>query len=279
MKVSVIVTAYNVGEYISQCVKSVLAQSHKDVEVIAVNDCSSDNTLKVLNKIKDERLKVLTNDKNMGVGWSRKRGIESAEGDYVIVVDGDDWLGADFVERLAQVAENTGADIVAGGITHVNSGLYEEIHRYFPSQAKEMHKFVGYLNGVNPSINNKMVRRELYAQVPYCTRRYCDDAAVMLPLLYCANQVITVDTQGYFYRQHEHNMSRKASQFEVALFRLLCARDVLLFFADKGEEYQGLISIDDIKRYKAVLQATMTSEMEEKYCKELGQLVRLLLVV
>ena len=279
MKVSVVVTAYNVEQYIGPCIKSILGQSHQDLELIVVNDCSTDKTLKVLNKVKDERIKIISNDQNMGVGWSRYKGLSATQGEYVIIVDGDDWLGADYIERLVLAAESTGADIVSSGITHVYSEQYEEIKRLLLKQNIGIQKFDDYSKGRNTSINKYLVRRELFAQIPYCTRRYDDDIPVLLALLYYANMVVTIDTQGYFFRQREDRLSQTVSPFERALFHLLCIKDILLFFSDKEEEYQSFVSMDNIKQYKSLLLSAMTPDMEQKYCMELGQLVRLLMVV
>ena len=83
--VSIVITAYNVGEWIEQSVFSALGQTHKNIEVIVIDDCSTDNTASVLEKIKDCRLKVIHNKKNRGAGLSRRAGIKAAKGDYILL--------------------------------------------------------------------------------------------------------------------------------------------------------------------------------------------------
>ena len=112
MKISIVTTAYNIEAYVEKCLESLLAQTHKDIEIIVVNDCSTDKTLDIVAKFTDERIKVVNHSQNMGAGWARRTGIAAATGDYVITVDGDDWLAPDFIEALAKNAEETDADIV-----------------------------------------------------------------------------------------------------------------------------------------------------------------------
>ena len=94
--VSVIVTAYNVEAWIEEALHSVFNQSFPEIEVIVVEDCSTDNTRDVLAGIADSRLRVLYNRENMGAGASRRRGIEAARGEYILLLDGDDWLAEDY---------------------------------------------------------------------------------------------------------------------------------------------------------------------------------------
>ena len=112
----------------------------------------------------------------------------------------------------------------------------------------------------------------MYDTVPYSTRRYCEDTPVILPLLYYANKVSYVDTQGYFYLQHNTSLCHRVNHFEDSLFKALCSKDCMAFFADKGDEYKSLISQKEFIQYLAVIKKTMTPELELAYEKELGEL-------
>lgn len=108
--VSIIIPAYNVEKYVEKCVLSALNQSYENIEVIVVNDGSTDNTLDILNKIPEsDKLKIITKN-NGGVSVARNTGIESAHGDYVVFVDGDDYIASDFVEYMLSLAINTKCD-------------------------------------------------------------------------------------------------------------------------------------------------------------------------
>ena len=91
---SVIIPVYNVEKYIEKCVRSVLFQSFEDFELICVNDCSTDNSLQILNHLaeQDSRMKVINLEKNSGVSIARNTGIDASTGEFIVFVDSDDWL-------------------------------------------------------------------------------------------------------------------------------------------------------------------------------------------
>lgn len=99
MKVSIIIPAYNVEKYIERTLKSCVEQSYEDVEIIVVNDGSTDNTEEIINRFKDSRVRKLYQI-NKGVSAARNFGLETATGDFCIFVDGDDWLEKDAVGKL-----------------------------------------------------------------------------------------------------------------------------------------------------------------------------------
>ena len=272
MKISIVTTAYNIEKYIHKCLTSILNQTYKDIEVIVVNDCSTDSTMDIVKQFKDERLHVINHSRNCGAGQARRTGIEASTGDYVITIDGDDWISEDFIEKLVDNAKETNADIVSGGITIVHNEGYQEIKRFLPKISEGFQKFMDYGNKKIIFLNNKLVRRTMYDTVPYSTRRYCEDTPVILPLLYYANKVSYVDTQGYFYLQHNTSLCHRVNHFEDSLFKALCSKDCMAFFADKGDEYKGLISQKEFIQYLAVIKKTMTPELELAYEKELGEL-------
>lgn len=277
MKISVVTTAYNIEAYIKKCLMSLVGQTYEDIEIIVINDCSTDKTIDIVDMFDDERIKVINHPQNMGAGWARRTGISAATGDYVITVDGDDWLSEDFIEKLAKNAEETGADIVSGGITYVWDDTYEEVKRFLPHVSEGMQKFKDYANQKIVFLNNKLVRRSMYDIVPYSTRRYCEDTPVILPLLYYANMVSYVDTQGYYYRQHGQSLCRRVNRFEEAMYKALCSQEMQAFFADKEEEYKGIISTAEYLGYLRVVKATMTPELAQHYKMELGELMPKLL--
>ena len=173
MKISIVTTIYNVEKYIEKCLTSLVNQTYKDLEIILVNDCSTDSSMDIVSKFDDSRIKIINHTINKGAGWARRTGIKSATGDYVITVDGDDWISEDFIESLVMGAEETGADIVSGGITYIMENNYLEVKRFLPHVSENFDKFKDYANQKIVFLNNKMVKRNLYEIVPYNTRRYC----------------------------------------------------------------------------------------------------------
>ena len=99
-KVSVIIPVYNVEKYLRQCLDSVVNQTLEDIEIICVNDCSTDNSLKILQEYaaKDVRIKIINNEKNLHAGISRNKGLAAANSEYVYFMDADDYLESNALE-------------------------------------------------------------------------------------------------------------------------------------------------------------------------------------
>lgn len=106
--VSIIVPVYNVDRYIDKCIKSITGQSISDIEIIAINDGSADNSHDALVKLakKDSRI-VVIDQKNLGVSVARNAGLNIARGKYIIFVDGDDWIAGDCVEYMLKLVKET----------------------------------------------------------------------------------------------------------------------------------------------------------------------------
>ena len=97
--ISVIVNVYNGEKFIKKCLDSIVNQTYKNLEIIIVNDGSTDSTLSICNSYSDDRIKIITTP-NQGLGLSRNTGIENANGEYLYFVDADDFIEPDAVEYL-----------------------------------------------------------------------------------------------------------------------------------------------------------------------------------
>lgn len=117
-KVSVIVPCYNVEKYVARCLDSLINQTLRDIEIICIDDKSTDNTLEILNKYAnlDSRIKLFTQSSNAGVAVARNIGLENATGAYIGFVDPDDYVDLDFYEKLYNKAQDTNAEIIVGNI-------------------------------------------------------------------------------------------------------------------------------------------------------------------
>lgn len=110
---SVIVPVYNTGEYLYRCVDSIISQSLEEIEIILVNDGSTDNSGEICDAYlkKDNRVRVI-HKKNAGVSIARNEGIQVARGNYIGFVDSDDWIDSEMYESMVKAAETTDADVV-----------------------------------------------------------------------------------------------------------------------------------------------------------------------
>ena len=106
IKISVVIPVYGVEKYIRQCLESIINQTYKNLEIIVVNDGTKDNSMKIVEEyLSDERIKII-NQENSGVSIARNKGIEEARGEYIAIIDSDDWLELNTFEELMKLVEN-----------------------------------------------------------------------------------------------------------------------------------------------------------------------------
>lgn len=112
-KISIIIPVYNTEKFIERCLKSIVNQSLKEIEIIVVNDGSTDNSLELIRKFEkiDKRLKVI-DKKNGGLSSARNAGIEEAKGEYLLHIDSDDWIEQDYLKDIYSFAKEKRLDIV-----------------------------------------------------------------------------------------------------------------------------------------------------------------------
>ena len=125
-KISVIIPVYNVEKYLEECLNSIVNQTFKDIEIICVNDCSTDNSLSILEEYakKDNRIKIINLKQNIKQGGARNKGLDIAQGEYIMFVDSDDYIETDTIEYFYNAIDNNKCDLVASYFTNfANSDL------------------------------------------------------------------------------------------------------------------------------------------------------------
>ncbi len=278
VSVSVVVTCYNVEKWVGRAVRSALGQTGLEggLEVVAVDDCSTDGTAALLDRLSEEdpRLRVVRKPANGGAGLARRTGIEASRGRSVLLLDADDWLDADFVSRLARRMEETGAEIVSGGVTvHREDGSAEAV-TYGETVETGADRLTAHFGERIVFMNNKLIARRLHGRVPYCGRRYIEDTPVIAKMLWHATKVAYVDTPGYHYMMNPASLTHNTSKARDLVFRALCAEELCTFFADKGADYVRLFHrglFDGCMRELAGLRPTaadiagMTAEWAEAW--------------
>ena len=201
--ITVIVPCYNVEKYIEKCIDSIENQTYKNIEVIAVDDKSTDNTLQVLKKLekKYSNLTVLENEKNSGLAHTRNYGISKAKGEYIGFIDSDDYIVENYYEELLKKAEDENADIVATNIELVYEDGQTPPLLVKACDEEEVNKFNLINNGLAASACNKIVKSNLIKKYLFLEGKINEDVASIFPCLVNAEKVAYVDNVKYFYIQ------------------------------------------------------------------------------
>lgn len=121
--VSIVIPVYNVEQYVDECLESVRQQTYENLEIIVVEDCSTDNSLKALEPhLGDERVRLIRHQQNGGLSAARNTGIEAATGEYLMFVDSDDVVERSLVEICTRAAQRLNADVITYGCIPFNDG-------------------------------------------------------------------------------------------------------------------------------------------------------------
>ena len=230
-KVSIVVPIYNVGNYVEQCIKSLVCQTYQNIEIILVDDGSTDASSAICQQYEksDPRIHLIS-QKNKGLISARKAGVMRATGDYVAYVDGDDWVEPQMYSKMMEYALSYDADVVAGGhkedlpgreetLTNVVAcGLYTS-----ENMAEEIYKCMICTNhfsqfGIFTYTWGKLYKRELIKahqnEVPE-EIHIGEDAACLYPLLLASKRLYVTDDAFYHYRQRTDSLIKTLESGEV----------------------------------------------------------------
>lgn len=209
MKVSVIVPVYKTEKFIYRCLDSILNQSLHDIEIIVVNDCTPDNSMRIVTEYahKDKRLHIINNPINLGPMLTRKVGYQQAIGDYILFCDSDDYLPIDALERMYVAIEQSKADIVVSAYTYigVNGEKTKIINRISGGEASYDAYLALFDNELKHSLCAKIYSRKLFANYEYETfekQTNAEDFVLFCQLLKHVTKIQCIETSTYNYCQN-----------------------------------------------------------------------------
>jgi glycosyltransferase involved in cell wall biosynthesis len=162
-KVSILVAIYNVEKYIGKCIESIINQDYNNIEIILVDDNSQDNSGKICDDYskKDSRIKVIHHKQNTKLPGVRNTGLNNATGDYIVFVDGDDWLAEDYVTYMLRIIKQSGSDVAFNLVNFTTRDMqqrdYKKIETWSSEKALEEFLYPHLTIGAW----NKMFKREV----------------------------------------------------------------------------------------------------------------------
>lgn len=274
--VSILVAIYNKEMEISQCIKSLINQSYENLEIILVNDGSTDSTKEICEKFldKDNRIKLI-NKTNDGLEMARRTGLEHATGEYVMFVDGDDWIPNNAVEILIDMIKKEKADICFGKIARVidKYNLLKKKPKHYiynniiitknEFKDKYYESFCGW-GGFPISLCGKLYKKTLLdsCDIKPIGITLGEDLCFNLQVLPKAQKIVSTPEIVYFYRWG--GMTNKINEklfmeackvynFKVDIFSKMCMRDCIEkasfelcnFFQSYIEQYLMFYGLND----------------------------------
>lgn len=232
---------YNTSRYIERCLDSIVGQDYPNWEVIMVDDCSTDNTVEIINNYikKDDRFKLYHNETNQGCGLTRRKAISYGTGDWFVFIDSDDYVEKDYLSTLLLACVRTCSEVSICGVFNHNSN-YEYMSQHmcekeYITSKEDLYRQYLFSSWIQPYNANKMFSRRVINSALYADLRYCEDSMTLYKWLWEANQAVVIPKSLYHYVRHEDSNSNKNNEPLVkALDTCTCVYDAINFCRRQG---------------------------------------------
>lgn len=239
--VSIIVPLYNKEQYIKKCIVSLINQTYSNLEIIIINDGSTDNSLEIVENIKDPRIKIFT-IKNGGVSNARNFGIKQANGDYLMFVDSDDYVSKEYVESF--VSELTlEVDYIASGRKDVfnNKIIDVGLVNYIGDTKSIPEKF--YIDGFCHAVWGKLFKRDIIINnsIEFPKINISEDSFFNIGYLKKCKNVKLIDSCNYYYVHYEMNSLTSIAKYSYFEIYGKLFDEYVLYFSDKDYDYSNQI--------------------------------------
>lgn len=216
MKISVVIPLYNAQPYIGRCLESVLRQSYKNIEIVIVDDASSDASLSIVQSYQARypSVRIISHKQNKGAMMSRKDGYTTATGECLMFVDADDTLPLDAVACLVAKQQETNADIVAGNVEKIYvDGHKERLVENLPTHATGVDMLEALLDEkVRRCLWGRLYRTSLFHEHPLTNldnMTIYEDACLLHQVVVNARVIVTIDDTVYHYYENMSSVTHR----------------------------------------------------------------------
>ena len=279
--VSILVPIYKVEPYIERCVRSLFGQTYSELEFVFVDDCSPDNSCDIIQRLLEEypnrkrTTKILHHSINRGLAAARNTALDNATGDFICVVDSDDWLEEDAIEKLVRMQSETGADIVSGNaLMHYEEGDKELINstdlnkeQILIQQLKDTWTMCTFIWG-------RIYRRSLYEDHGIRCKEganYAEDRYQVVRLFYFAKKVSYVDDIVYNYEKRNETSITVLQKKDIKAYirsqyqHLQNWIGIRNFFSDKESQYYQLAVLNTTRLLELNMKWTLKYKTKEDF--------------
>lgn len=227
-KISIIVPIYNVEPYLKRCVDSLVKQKYKNIEILLIDDCSTDGSAAIAKKYEKEYSKIcrfIQREKNGGLSAARNTGIEASTGEWIVFVDSDDWVTSDYVSALYEVALEDKSDIVMSSIYYYYSnGNCREISPFADLTTESGQKEKVAL--CRPYAVTRLFRKKflLDAGLEFPTNVWrAAEQGLIIPLLTRTSKISILNKPMYYYYQRmDSNSNKNHKNVDISFYPKSC---------------------------------------------------------
>ena len=264
-KVSIIVALYNKEKNIEKCLKSLINQSLKEIEIIVVDDCSTDNSLNICTSFDDKRIITISNKKNMGIGYTRNLGIKKAQGEYIAFVDADDYVEKEMYERYYNYCVNNQIDLLNTNYNKVidNKKVLFNVPEFNPTN---INNNLNIINLINYGPCNKLFKRELIID----NNIYFDEKNKFEDMIFIAKSIRSANNIGYLKDAYYNYVIHDSSETTTIDERTFDIFDVMkqvddVYINFKNTDELVYLNIVEITRYMLKQKHQKTKKLRDRF--------------
>lgn len=283
--ISVIIPIYNVEQYLSKCINSIINQTYKNIEIVLIDDGSSDNSPAICDEYKklDSRV-IVIHKKNAGLSSARNKGLDIVKGNYICFVDSDDYIEANMIEELKNNMEKFNSDISVCNFYDIKNStkkvrLDKDFEYEFVSIGKE--KFINIQNEYSPLTYyawNKLYKKEVFDSIKFPEGRLFEYTYIFCDVFNNAERISFTLKPLYNYVYRNNSLGNK---FNVKHFDKIGSFDKKIEFFNKNGYYnlsqeeqkrKALAIISNLIQMK--MQKNNNNKIYKKYRKELAKTLK-----
>lgn len=277
--VSIIIPIYNVELYLRECIDSVCIQTYEFLEIILIDDGSTDSSGKICNEYekKDSRIRVIHKE-NEGQSVARNVGLDVCKGEYIFFLDSDDFIEVNTIDVLLKNCESNNAEVaISGSKTFVDDSSYETNNRYTTDvigMTEAIRRMLLY-QGYDHAPWAKLYKRKIWENFRFPVGIIYEDYAILYQVMAQCKKVVVVSAPFYHYRiRVGSTMNRSISEKELYIIDI--AKDVTCFIKDNIPSLEGEVEYLQLRTYLKTLKRIMDIRFKEfpNYQKEIISFVK-----
>lgn len=266
--ISVIIPVYNVEKFLDRCINSIVNQTYKKIEVILIDDGSTDASGKMCDewRKKDNRIKVI-HQENFGAGAARNIGIKNSTGKWLFFVDSDDYLKLNIIELLYNNALENNSDIASCG--YIIKMFQDEISMYnkeiYVLDSEEALRKMLVEDGISSFVCDKLYKKELFNVIKFPVGKTRERIAVLYKLIDKAKIISHINEAGYYYVQRNGSLSHTKFTSERSTSGIEFLEEMLNFICEKYPKLQNEAESYFIKQLHTAIIICYQNNAKDEY--------------
>lgn len=264
--ISVIIPVYNVQEYLIKCIESVINQTYENLEIIIVDDGSTDKSTEICNKVKknDSRIRVIHKE-NGGLSDARNVGIDNANGEYISFIDSDDYVDNNYIELLYNAIKQYDADmsIASHRVIYEKNIIDRSTGKEFCAEPIEILKMLLYDNGIDTSAWGKLYKKSLFNEIRFPKGRFFEDSATTYMLIDKSKKIGVCSKPIYNYVIRNNSISNETFS-EKKMDLIVSTEEMTNYIKNKYPELEKACNRRLMYAYLSTLTQLAKSKVKNK---------------